>query len=113
MARTIAIVAAAIALGATLAPSAHAAGKGLDLIKKSDCLACHTFKNSEPKKLGPSFEAVSKRYKNDKKAPPKLAEKIKKGGAGNWGAMAMSPHPQLSAGDLNAMVDWILKEGSK
>ncbi|MBO9541735.1 c-type cytochrome [bacterium] len=113
MARTIAILAAAIALTATVAPNAHAAGKGLDLMKQSDCLACHSFKLSEPKKLGPSFEAVSKKYKNDKTAPAKLADKVKKGGGGNWGAMAMSPHPALSAGDLNAMVDWILKEGGK
>ncbi|HEY9900243.1 MAG TPA: c-type cytochrome [Pantanalinema sp.] len=113
MARTIAIIAAAIALTATVAPSAHAAGKGLDLIKKGDCIACHTFKNSEPKKLGPSYEAVAKKYKGNKKAPAMLADKIKKGGSGNWGTMAMTPHPALSAGDLNAMVDWILKEGGK
>jgi cytochrome c len=37
-----------------------------------------------------------------------LVEKIKKGGSGNWGAVPMTPHPNLKDEDLKVVVDWIL-----
>lgn len=103
------VAAAAMALAVLPAQSAFAAD-GLALIKKSDCTICHTFKDSEPKKLGPSYQAVAKKYKGDKKVAPTLADKVIKGGSGVWGPVAMTPHPQLAKADVVAMVTWILSQ---
>lgn len=103
------VAAAAVALSLLPAHSALAAD-GLALIKKSDCTICHTFKDSEPKKLGPSYQAVAKKYKGDKKMVATLADKVIKGGSGVWGQIAMTPHPQLSKADVTTMVTWVLSQ---
>ena len=37
-----------------------------------------------------------------------LAEKVIKGGSGVWGAVPMTPHPQISQEDAEAMVKYVL-----
>ena len=37
-----------------------------------------------------------------------LATKVIKGGSGNWGAIPMSPHPQLKQEDVESMIKYIL-----
>jgi cytochrome c len=83
------------------------AGKGSTLITKSDCLTCH--KQAE-RLVGPSFNEIAKRYKPDAATKNKLATKIIKGGAGAWGQIPMTPHPQLSKTDAIEIVDFILKK---
>ena len=82
-----------------------AALKGKALMDKSDCNACHSVDN---KIVGPAFKEIAKKYKSDKAAVAKLSEKIIQGGAGNWGEIPMSPHPQISQADANEMVKYIL-----
>ncbi len=100
-----------LALGFTLSPSLHAAtgGKlpeGEAKARASDCFSCHAV---DHKLVGPAYEAVAKRYaKGGNVVVDTLVAKIKKGGAGNWGDIPMTPHPQLSDADLTAMVKWIL-----
>ncbi|MDB5104861.1 MAG: cydA [Fibrobacteres bacterium] len=72
-------------------------------MKQSDCLACH---QPDRKVVGPSFTDIAGRYGTAD--IPKLVQKVKQGGAGNWGALAMSPHPDLKDADLGAMIGWIL-----
>jgi cytochrome c len=72
---------------------------------KSDCNACHSVDN---KIVGPAFKEIANKYKGDKTAVAKLSEKIIKGGAGNWGEIPMSPHPQISQADAGEMVKYIL-----
>jgi len=79
--------------------------KGKALMDKSDCNACHSVDN---KIVGPAFKDIAKKYKGDKTAVAKLSEKIIKGGAGNWGQIPMSPHPQISQADAGEMVKYIL-----
>ena len=38
----------------------------------------------------------------------KLADKVKKGGAGVWGQIPMPPNAAVSDGDAKVLVDWIL-----
>jgi cytochrome c len=91
---------------ATPAPAADAdVEKGLNLIAGSDCLTCHKV---EEKLVGPAYREVAKRYAGQPGAVDTLASKIIHGGAGNWGQMAMSPHPALSKEDAEAMVKYIL-----
>jgi cytochrome c len=37
-----------------------------------------------------------------------LASKIIKGGSGVWGAIPMTPHPQISEDDAKQMVKYVL-----
>ena len=79
--------------------------KGLQLVATSDCLGCHKI---DEKLTGPSYKEVAAKYENNDKVIDELAGKIIKGGAGNWGQVAMTPHPQLSQEDARAMVKYIL-----
>tara|TARA_B100001778_G_scaffold219305_1_gene181746 strand:- start:69 stop:380 length:312 start_codon:yes stop_codon:yes gene_type:complete len=75
------------------------------LIKKNGCLACHSVKL---KVLGPSFIDIAKKYENNISNQQILAQKIKKGGSGNWGNIPMMSHPNITNDELNLMVRWIL-----
>ncbi len=79
--------------------------KGLALVAGSDCLTCH--KVGE-KNIGPAYQEVAAKYENTNDNVKMLAEKIIKGGSGNWGAIPMTAHPQLSQEDAEAMVKYIL-----
>ena len=83
---------------------------GKNLIAGSDCKACHQL---AAKSVGPAFAEVAKRYRDDKTAPAKLANKIIIGGGGVWGEHAMSAHPQLSREEATEMVNYILSVGSE
>lgn len=80
--------------------------KGLGLIAKSDCLTCHKI---DEKLVGPSYREVADKYAgapND--VVTALADKIIKGGVGNWGNVPMLPHPAISQEDAETMVRYIL-----
>jgi cytochrome c len=92
------------------APAAEAtpvadAGKGKTLIQGSDCLACH---QENAKVIGPSYVDVAKKYPNTPENVKMLAEKVIKGGKGNWGEIPMTAHPNVSQADAEAMVTYIL-----
>jgi cytochrome c len=80
--------------------------KGLSLIAKSDCLTCHKI---DEKLVGPTYRDVAEKYAG---APndviTALANKIIKGGVGNWGNVPMLPHPAISQDDAETMVRYIL-----
>lgn len=88
----------------------HANDDAWNLARKSGCLGCHTLNN---KFSGPSWKAVSVRYKGDTSARSYLIEKIKKGGKGNWTDVTNgAPMPpfasQVSNKDIESLVDFIL-----
>lgn len=83
---------------------------GLDLARKSGCLACHSI---EKKVVGPAWKDIAARYKNDANAKAALVAKVKQGGKGNWtditGGVAMPPYsPRVSDADIAALVDFVL-----
>jgi cytochrome c len=77
---------------------------GKDLLAANDCAACHQEKESI---IGPSYIQIAERYSS--KDIPILAEKIIKGGKGNWGETPMTAHPSLSDLEATEMVNYILK----
>ena len=87
------------------ATSASADTAGLALIKKNDCLTCHKV---DQKVIGPAYQDVANKYTSSPAVIDTLANKVIKGGSGNWGAIAMSPHPSLSEADAQEMVKYIL-----
>ena len=73
--------------------------------------------NSEDWKLVPEaytvgmnelWEDSGKHSKVNPKNIEVLAEKIMKGGQGNWGEIPMAAHPNISMEDASAMVEYIL-----
>jgi cytochrome c len=116
-------------LGIALASSAAYASvamaeEGLDLAKKSGCLACHSVVG---KVVGPAWQDVANKYKGAKeitatltdgtvaKGAPKdvLIQKIHKGGKGNWtavtGGVPMPPYsPRVADADIEKLTDFVL-----
>ena len=78
--------------------------KILALMAKSDCNTCH---NEEVKTVGPAYVDIAKRYSNTAEKSEELVAKIIKGGAGNWGDVPMTPHPDLTEEDALLMVSYI------
>ncbi len=78
---------------------------GRDLVNKSDCLGCHKI---DEKLIGPSYRSVADKYPNNPAMLDTLAAKIIKGGSGNWGAIPMAAHPNISVEDAKAMAKFIL-----
>lgn len=75
------------------------------LAKDNRCTGCHAI---DRKMVGPAWMDVANKYKGDKKAPAMLAEKIKKGGGGVWGPMAMPPQAAAKDADVKKLVKFIL-----
>ena len=82
---------------------------GKTLMLSLDCKSCHKV---DSKSVGPAFISVAQRYQNNKDATATLAEKIIKGGSGNWGEVAMAAHPELKESDAKQIVSWILSLAS-
>jgi cytochrome c len=87
------------------AETSGAVHKGKQLIDKSDCLGCH---NETTKVIGPAYVEVAEKYPMSELNVDELADKIIRGGAGVWGDVPMTPHPDLSKEDAKEMVNYIL-----
>lgn len=70
----------------------------------SDCIACHA---ADKQMVGPSYRMIAEKY--TLADLPTLIEKVKKGGAGAWGQIPMTPHPGMSDQDVKDIVTWILQ----
>ena len=78
---------------------------GAQLIAKSDCSTCH---KEQEKLIGPAFADVAKKYASSPAVIDTLANKIIKGGSGNWGTIPMAPHPAISVDDAKTIAQYIL-----
>jgi cytochrome c len=74
------------------------------LMKKNNCLSCHSV---EKKVVGPAYKDVAAKYKGQADAEAKLVAKVKKGGAGSWGTMPMPPQA-AKVEDVQAIVHYVL-----
>lgn len=86
---------------------------GKTMTQTMDCKSCHKINEAS---IGPSYTAVSQKYKNDKNVYAYLGHKIITGGGGVWGEVMMAAHPNLTENDTHQIVDYILsltKEDSK
>lgn len=79
--------------------------KGLTLVASSDCLTCHKV---EEKLTGPAYKEIARKYAGQDTAVAYLSSKIISGGAGVWGTVPMTPHPQISQADAESMARYIL-----
>lgn len=74
------------------------------LAGKHGCTGCHAV---DSKIVGPSFREVAARH-GGKLDAAALAERIRAGGSGQWGDMAMPPQAQVSVADAKKLAAWIL-----
>ena len=91
-----------------LALSASAAMPALAddaLAQSKNCMACH---NVDKKVVGPAYKDVAAKYKADKTAVDKLANKIIKGGSGVWGPVPMPANAQVNEAEAKKLATWIL-----
>jgi cytochrome c len=79
--------------------------QGAKLMASADCASCH---RERDKLLGPAYTAVAQKYPATPANVNMLAAKVIKGGSGNWGDIAMTPHPGLSETDAREMVRYVL-----
>ena len=77
----------------------------LELAKSKNCMSFHQIDN---RSVGPSFRKVAARYKGQEDAVPRLATKIRKGGAGVWGSIPMPPNPAVSDAEAGTLAEWIM-----
>lgn len=80
--------------------------KAATLAKQNACLGCHAV---DKKVVGPSFQAVAKKYATDPTASTFLKNKILKGGSGSWGVVPMPANAKLSDADVSVLTGWILR----
>jgi cytochrome c len=98
---TVILLAVALAAGA----QNSGAQTGEKLINGSDCSSCHAL---DSQVVGPSWKAIAKRYAGQAGSTAALAAKIREGGAGKWGDVAMTAHADLTDAQCRQMVSWIL-----
>jgi cytochrome c len=90
--------------GAPSGGAASAFETGRRLIEGSDCLSCHQLNR---KSIGPAYVDVARKYK-DSAVTARLVRKIREGGSGVWGNVAMPAHPSLTDEQASAMVAYIM-----
>jgi|SRR5687767_14173086 cytochrome c len=85
--------------------------QGQALVDASDCKTCHHATN---KIIGPSHTDVAKKYEFTTGNVSYLAGKIMTGGAGVWGEIPMTAHPDMSKADAEKMAMYVLSlDGEK
>ena len=95
---------AMIATAAAIAVSSPAmADEALSKAKK--CTACHSVDKT---KVGPSFQAIAKKYAGQKDAETKLVGAVIKGGSGSFGSAPMPANAGVSEAEAKTLVEWIL-----
>jgi cytochrome c len=92
-------------LGGPAAVAAPVANPNLELATKNGCMACHGVNN---KIVGPGYNEVQARYKDQTGAEDRLVAKVKVGGQGVWGAVPMPPNGHLKDEDIKTLVKWIM-----
>jgi len=102
-----------VALFFCAAPSAYASendsdARAVSIAKQNACLGCHSVNK---KIVGPGFQDIAAKYKNNSNAGVYLKNKILYGGAGAWGVVPMPANSKLSDADLSILVPWVLRGG--
>ena len=78
------------------------------LARKYACVACH---QPSTKAVGPSWADIGARYGEGKATTEQLAQSIKAGSSGKWGAMPMPAQNHIPDADLQLLAKWLLEGG--
>lgn len=90
----------------TTATNSADAAKGLELVTKSDCFTCHKLTETS---IGPAYADIAAKYKVlDQSVMDSMVKQIINGGAGRWGTVPMTPHPNMPKEDAQLMAHYIM-----
>jgi cytochrome c len=73
--------------------------------EQTNCFVCH---KTDSRVMGPSYREIADRYRDDPNARQIMIDAVVNGSEGKWGALPMTPHPDLQSDQLDAIADWIL-----
>jgi cytochrome c len=76
-----------------------------ELAQQKTCMACHA---ADRKIVGPSYKDIAAKYAGQPQAAAMLAERIRSGGVGVWGAVPMPANPKVSPADALKLAQWVL-----
>jgi cytochrome c len=85
---------------------------GLSLAQSQACMACHQV---DSKRVGPPLRSIGERYATagDNSATVRyLADKIRSGGGGVWGAVPMPAQRHVSDENALKLAEWMLSLGA-
>ena len=85
--------------------SAKEAAAAAELAKSNGCLSCHAL---HEKIVGPAYEKVAAKYRDDKDAVASLAQSVRNGSQGKWGRIPMPAHLNMSNEDLTLLARWVM-----
>jgi len=69
------------------------------------CIACHQV---DAKRVGPAFRVIAQRFEGADGAVDYLANSIRKGSRGRWGAVPMPAQVQVTDAEAHQLARWIL-----
>lgn len=102
----------ALTTGLWVAGGALAAdARGLALANAKACMACHQV---DSRRVGPPLVEIAARYATDASGTPDeatmayLAQAIREGGRGRWGAIPMPAQPHVTPAEALELAQWIL-----
>ena len=102
------MLAALLALGTVHADAAAAettVDDGLKLAGQYQCLGCHQL---DSRRVGPPFRAIAERFQGRAEAASVLAQAMRQGSQGQWGAIPMPAQTRVSDTDAQRLALWIL-----
>jgi cytochrome c len=99
----------AVVVGLILARRSSAGGSRdvQTLLATYGCTGCHAV---DRKMVGPSFREVAHRFGSETGGDARVARRIREGGAGDWGAIPMPPHPAINDAELRSRVTWVFAQ---
>ncbi len=77
-----------------------------EMYKTKNCFACHRVDRNM---LGPSFKSIAAKYAGENGADLKLAQIIRQGGVGVWGAVPMPAQNQVTQEEALVLARWALQ----
>ncbi|ARL04423.1 cytochrome C [Burkholderia multivorans] len=104
------IIASLLALSGNYALADVDAAKAQSIASSHMCFSCHAV---DHKVVGPAYQDVAAKYKGNANALAILMKKVKNGGSGVWGPVAMPPNPTISDADLKIVLTWVLAGAPK
>ncbi len=94
----------ALAVGPAMADGGSLAA-GQALASQRQCLGCHQV---DARRVGPPFRAIAQRFQGQPQAAQYLAQAMRRGSSGQWGAIPMPAQTRLSDADALRLAQWIL-----
>jgi cytochrome c len=95
-----------LVLGWFSGPEAVAQQEGAQLVDDARCYIC---RQMQAPLLGPPYIAIAARHAPRKEVMAEvLAQKIVRGGGGNWGLVPMVPNQRVTIDEARVMSAWIL-----